>query len=508
MVKRAEGALLQAISIDRGTRHTLGTQISASLRNLILSGVMTAGERMPASRTLAQELGVARTTIVEAYERLVAEGILEARVGAGTFVSDALNAERPAAVAASPPRPVKSVRLSKAMADASGRFATRLSHEPRPFTTAMPGFDAFPMAQWARLSSKHWRADRHQVLGYARPQGLQSLRYAIASHLRAYRGIDCVWQQIFIVAGAQQAFQLIAATLIDAGDKVWFENPGAIGARNSLILSGADLVPVPVDDNGLDVDAGLARSSNFRLAFVTPSHQQPLGAKMSLERRLALLKAAEDCGAWIIEDDWDGEFCFSGRPMPTLKGIDVAGRVIYVGTFSKSLFPALRLGFLLAPEALVASFHTSLEAFSPGVPTISQAIVSDFITEGHFATHIRRMRKLYAERYQALLDCSAARLGDWLELVPTNTGMHTVAFTRNGLDADRISTVMADRGITMTPLSRFCIEPIRQQGVVLGFSAFTPSQIECAVEILAQAFAEITVARLQDKPARVRAGAR
>lgn len=498
MVKRAEGVLLQSIAIDRGMPHTLSVQISTGLRNLILGGAMKADERLPATRTLAVELGVARTTIVEAYERLVAEGILDTRVGAGTFVSPVLNVERPAPVVLPRARSVKPVRLAQAMADASARFAVRLDHEPRPFTTAMPAFDAFPMAQWARLSSKHWRQARHDVLGYPEPQGLPALRQAIAAHLRTNRGIDCDWQQIFVVAGAQQAFQLIAATLIDARDKVWFENPGAIGARNSLIMSGADLVPVPVDADGLDVEAGLARAADFKLAFVTPSHQQPLGAKMSLERRFALLRAAEASGAWIIEDDWDGEFCFSGRPMPTLKGVDASGRVIYVGTFSKSLFPALRLGFLVAPEALVPTFDMCLGAFSPGVPTAPQAIVADFIAEGHFATHVRRMRKLYAERYQVLMSSAQVRLGEWLDILPTTTGMHTVAFLRNGGDDGRISALAATRGVTVTPIGRFCIEPIGRQGLVLGFSAFNPAQIKTAVAILASAFKETTVARLQD----------
>src|SRR5262249_23632440 len=284
-----------------------------------------------------------------------------------------------------------------------------LAHQPRAFTTGMPALDAFPAAQWARLAAKHWRGARQVAFGYGEPQGFAPLRQAIASHLQANRGIGCDWRQIFVVAAAQQAFQLLAAALLDPGDRVWFENPGAIGARNSFILGGADLVPVPIDRDGLVVEAALRAAPRFRVAFVTPAHQQPLGAKMGLERRFALLRAAEQAGAWIIEDDWDGEFCFAGRPLPTLKGIDATGRVIYVGTFSKSLFPALRLGFFRAPPSLVATFETALAAFSPGVPTSLQAIVADFIEEGLFATHIRRMRRLYAERYQAFFDGARGR---------------------------------------------------------------------------------------------------
>jgi GntR family transcriptional regulator/MocR family aminotransferase len=477
MVKRVEGALLQSIVLDREGEHGLSVQICAGLRELILGGALKVGERLPATRTLAQEFGVARTTIVESFERLAAEGLIETRVGSGTYVSQALANERPAPAAAAVAAPTARVKLAQAMNTASKLFGTRLPHQPRAFTTAMPAFDAFPMAQWARLSGKHWRKARHHVLGYPDPHGERSLRQAIAAHLRLNRGIACEWQQVFVVAGAQQAFQLIAATLLDPGDKVWFEDPGAIGARNSMIQSGVEIVPVPVDEAGLVVEEGLRRAPEFRLAFVTPAHQQPLGAKMSLERRLALLEAAEASGAWIIEDDWDGEFCFQGAPMATLTSIDRSGRVIYVGTFSKTLFPSLRLGFLVAPPHLVEQMGICLEAFSPGVPTALQGIVADFIVEGHFATHVRRMRKLYQERYQALEDAALAHLAPDLQVVPTQTGMHTIAYLRDGLDAVALTRAAARRGVTVAPISRFCLDPVARDGLVLGFSGFTPADI-------------------------------
>jgi GntR family transcriptional regulator/MocR family aminotransferase len=463
MVKRAEGALLESIVIDRTSRQALSLQIGTGLRELILGGALRPGQRLPATRTLAQECGVARVTIVETFERLVAEGLLVTRVGDGTYVSEVLAAERPATPAVPRVAAIAQARLAQAMADASSRFGTRLAHEPRPFTTALPAFDAFPMSQWSSILSRHWHLPRCAALGYPDPQGYEPLRRAIATHIRINRGIDCAWEQIFITAGAQQAFQLIAATLIDPGDKVWFENPGAIGARNSFVMHGADLVPVPVDEQGLVVRHGLELAPRFKLAFTTPSHQQPLGSKLSLERRFALLEAAEAAGAWVIEDDWDGEFCFAGRPLPTLRGTDATGRVIYVGTFSKSLFPALRLGFLLAPPALAQHLRVSLEAYSPGVPTALQASVADFMNDGHFDTHIRRMRRLYAERYHCLADAAAARLAHWLDIVPTNTGMHTIALLKPGLDADAISAAAARRGITVAPLSRFCLAPVAGQ---------------------------------------------
>ena len=487
MVKRVGGATLQSISIDRNSSKTIAAQLCSALRDLVLAGSLRAGQRLPATRTLAKELGTARATVIDAFEQLVSEGLLQSRTGAGTFVSQALDAERPIGpVSNARATTVKQVRVSRLMSAATSRFVHRLPHLPRAFTTAMPDFDAFPMAQWARIASKHWRSPRQFALGYCEAQGFRPLRQAIAAHLRADRGISCDWQQIFVVAGAQQAFQLIATTLIDPGDRVWFENPGAIGARNSFILHGAEVVPVPVDSDGLDVAQGKSLFPDFKAVFVTPAHQQPLGCKMSLERRFALLKAAEDAAAWIIEDDWDGELCFAGRPLPALKGIDSAGRVIYVGTFSKSMSPSLRLGFMLAPPSLVSTFETALEAFSPGVPTSLQAIVAEFIDEGLFATHIRRMRKLYAEKCDLLFAAAQKWLTPWLELQPTNTGLHMVGLLRSGLIGAEVSAAAASRGLTVAPISRFCMTPIDVEGLVLGYGGISHRQIAAGVSELAE----------------------
>lgn len=489
MVRWARGALLESIAVDRDAPHRLSLQICQGLRELILSGALKAGERLPATRILARELGVARATIVESFERLASEGILETRVGAGTYVARALPDEPPPRRPAPKPEPPPARHKGEAVfAPGANRFGMRLAHEPRPFTTAMPAFEAFPMAQWARLSAKHWRGDRAEILGYPEPLGYRPLRKAIAAHLRVNRGIACDWRDVVVVAGAQQAFHLIGSTLAAPGDKVWFEDPGAIGARNSLILAGLEPVPVPVDAAGLDVEAGLARAPDFRLAFVTPAHQQPLGMKMSLERRLALLRAADETGAHIIEDDWDGEFAFSGRPAPPLQSLDARERVIYVGTFSKSLFPALRLGFLLAPGALADHFRESLESVAPGVPTALQAVLADFLDEGLFATHVRRMRRLYADRYAALETAVRERLGDWLELVPTGSGLHTVAWLTAPFDADRVARLAGAQGITLTPLARFARLPQAREGFVMGFSGFSQAQIAAGVEVLGGIF--------------------
>ncbi len=486
MVKRAGGALLLSLRIDHEADRPVSTQLYVALRDLILSGGFAAGGRLPATRTLARELHVSRTTVIEAFDRLGSEGLLESRVGAGTYVTKALEAAppKPAVSAARVQKP----RLSRAMARSVQRFGerSRLPAVARAFTTALPAFDAFPMAQWARLSAKHWRRGRSDVMGYGEAFGYTPLRQAIAAHLRSNRGIACDAAQIFIVAGAQQAFSMIASALINPGDPVWFENPGAIGARNSLIAAGASLVPVPVDDQGLRVDEGLRRSARFRLAFVTPSHQQPLGVVMSLERRFALLKAAQRAQAWIIEDDYDGEFSFEGTPLPTLKSVDSTDLVIYVGTFSKSLFPSLRLGYFLAPPALVDTMGSIMSKVMHGVPTFIQAVVAEFIDEGHFASHLRRMRKIYAERHDALCSSARTRLGGLLDVVPSQSGLHTIGHLRRGLVEMAVSEAAAARNISASPIGRFSLTKMPSRGLVLGFGGVPTHAIEAGVDVLGE----------------------
>lgn len=490
MVKQTGGALLLTLSIDHDCERPISSQLYGGLRDMILSGGLHAGERLPASRTLGRELGVSRTTVVNAYERLTAEGLIESRVGAGTYVSEVMRQNRPPAMppagqngtGSHPGQP----RVSRRIRRASKLFVDRLPHEHRAFTTALPAFDAFPLELWARQASRHWRTRLDVMLGYGEPQGHMPLREAIAGHLRINRGISCDPEQVFVVSGAQQAFDLVATVLLDPGDVVWFENPGAIGARNSLIAAGAQLMPVPVDDNGLMVDEGLRRAGSFRLAFVTPSHQQPLSTMLSLERRFSLLRAAEDADAMIVEDDYDGEFCYEGHPLPTLKSIDASGRVIYVGTFSKTLFPSLRLGYLVSPPSLVDTFDRLISATQQSVPSNLQAVVAEFMQEGHFATHLRRMRRIYAERHQVLLEAGSEHLDGLLDIVPTRSGLHTIGLLAEQLDEETVAEKAAARGVTVAPIGRFCIEPIDTHGLVLGFSGISPQQIRAGVRTLAE----------------------
>lgn len=485
-MKRHAGAVLSSIKIDKGAEKKISIQLYMALRDLLLNGGLAPGERLPATRTLAEEIGVSRTTVIDAVDRLVSEGLLAARVGSGTYVSEALAGRlepkpRPAGDTA-----IKAIpHLSHATRHAIPGFARRLRlpHKSQAFTTALPALDAFPMAQWARLSARHWRKGRDDNMGYGEPFGYAPLRRAIARQLNASRGIRCSPEQIFITNGAQRAFSLIGGMLVNPGEPVWFENPGAIGARNAFVAIGAIPIPVAVDKEGLCVQDGLARAPHFRLAFVTPSHQQPLGHVMSLPRRLALLKAASEADAMVVEDDYDGEFYFGDQPMPTLKSIDTHGRVIYVGTFSKSLFPSLRLGYALVPDGLVESFERISQTWLSGVPTVTQAIVAEFMDEGMFATHIRTMRQIYKYRHDLLVS-AARRLAGRIDLQPTKSGFHAVGMLAPGLEESSIVEKARRAGVVIAGLSRYTVAPIAERGLVFGFGCAAPGDIRKGLEIL------------------------
>lgn len=490
-VRGARGAAL-ALGIDRQAGVPMSRQLYQEIRQAILAGRLRPGARLPSTRALAAEAGLARITVVTAFEQLVAEGYLDSRVGSGTRVARALPerpAPRPAPArrAATTPRRTPSRRggLMLGLALPRRTDALRIA----PFRTGLPALEVFPTELWARLVARQWRHAPGALLDYGDPAGHRPLREAIAAHLAEARAVRSEAGQIIVVNGSQQALDLAARVLLDPGDAVWIEDPGYLGARGALGAAGLRLVPVRVDAQGLDVAEGLRREPAARLAYVTPSHQYPTGVTMSLARRLALLGWASERGAWILEDDYDSEYRYRGRPLAALQGLDTGGRVIYVGTFSKVLCPALRLGYLVVPPDLVDAFVAARALADRHAPPVTQAALADFIAEGHFARHLRLTRALYAERQAALVEAARERLAGLLDVTPSEYGMHLVGSLPRGR-SDVAAARAAERlGVQATPLSGYAVRTPRPEGLVLGYAGFGVEAIRAAVDRLARALA-------------------
>jgi GntR family transcriptional regulator/MocR family aminotransferase len=482
MARRAAGRFVGWFRPDRGADSgTLQDQLYAAIRQAVLRGELAAGERLPSSRALAADLGLGRNTVLVAIERLVAEGYLSSRRGAGLFVAADFPAEgvRPLPAAAPP-------ALSRRSASAPGLHAEGESAARRPFALGAGAMDVFPVEIWRRLAVHTLRRQPGDVLGYGDPRGLPALRRALTTYLADSRGVVCSPETIVIVSGAQQALDLIARLLLDPGDAVAVEDPGYVGARDALASAGARLVPVAVDDQGFDPAVLAALNPAPKLAMLTPSHQFPLGMTLPASRRLALLAEARARGIWIVEDDYDCEYRYGGPPLQALQGLDGGERVLYVGTFSKVLFPGLRLGYVVLPPGLVDGFlrlKTAADGFVPGWP---QAILAEFIAEGHLVQHIRRMRVLYRRRRAALLAAIERHAGDLLTPRLSEAGLHVAAEFRDGRDDRAAAEAARAAGLTVAPLSRYAVGR-RLSGLLLGFAAFPEAELETAVQRLAKA---------------------
>lgn len=495
MSKRASGALIAGLVLDRALPEPLHRQLYAGVREAILSGYLAAGARLPSTRMLAAELGVSRNTVTEAFTQLFAEGYVEGRTGAGTYVSRAVPATLRRPEPAVPPVgreaavPRRLSRRAEAMHGGVGTLVRARFHGDggiQPFQLGVPDLDNFPVAIWGKLVGRHGRDLQPWARGLLHPTGHPALREAVAGYLATARGVRCRPEQVIIVGGSQQGIALAAQVLLDPGDEAWMEDPGYRGTRTVLAGSGVRVVPVPVNAEGLDLAAGKARAPGARLAYVTPSHQFPLGVVMSLRRRLELLEWAAFTGAWILEDDYDSEFRYGGRPLTALQGLDTGGRVIYAGTFSKVLFPALRLGYLIVPEPLVETFASVLFAIGGPAPMLEQLVLADFIGEGHFERHLRRMRQLYRERQETLVRAAQRKLWGLLQVVPADAGMHLVGWLPEGVDDRAVAQAAAARNLRLVALSQSSVEPPERGALLLGYAALTLPQIREGIDRLGE----------------------
>ena len=478
------------IRLDTRAGEPLQARIYDSIRLAILDGRLAPGARLLSSRALATELGVSRTTALLAIEQLTAEGYLTARRGSGTYVSDELPDDLPRTripASAGEPRHPPISRRAAAQAGIPP-LARRCPGPPRAFRIGVPALDLFPMRVWSQLVARRLRSLTLSQLDYNETAGLAALREAIAAHVQSARGTRCTPDQVVIVAGSQRGVELTCDIVLDQGDEAWMEEPGYSGMRSALVRSGARILTAPVDGEGLVVDAVTRHGGNARLVCLTPSHQFPTGVPLSLPRRLALLRWASASRAWILEDDYDSEYRYGARPVPCLHGLDVDGRVIYVGSFSKTLFPAVRLGFLIVPAGLRETVLSIRRTSDQHPPVLEQAVLADFMTGGHYDRHLRRMRSASRERLEAMVDAAARYCGGMLRVRPLHGGLHAVADLDESAPAEIVGREAWSRGVEVMPLSAYYqASPCTVNALVLGFAPVRPDSIAAGMERLAAA---------------------
>ncbi|NNF80563.1 MAG: PLP-dependent aminotransferase family protein [Rhizobiales bacterium] len=456
-------------------------QLYEQVRDLILSGRLPTGARLPSTRSYSKELGLSRTTLIAAYDQLVSEGYLEARRGAGIFVSQFSPEHLMLVNRAAPlvlPKPVA---------------ARRPLARPVPFAIRATSPADFPGAEWARLLQKTWRGPIESHFGEPHVEGHPDLKVAIADHLRTWRGISCSEDQVVITSGSAESIDLISRVLCQPGDKVWLENPGYMPMRREIAEKGLEPVYVPIDREGMMVSRGVELAKSARMAITTPPRQFPLGMTMSLPRRLDLLDWARSTGAWVVEDDYDSEFRYEGRPLAALMSMDETGRVLYLGSFSKVMFKSLRLGYLVVPPDLCGQFHNAHADLGPQASSVAQPALAEFMTSGQFAAHIRRMRRLYARRRALLLDQLLEKCSGLVTPQPANSGMHIVVSIMPRLSARHsdveICRTLHQAGIEAQALSSYYAAETSPgpagQGLLFGFSGFEEKELETSVSALA-----------------------
>ncbi|TDN62904.1 PLP-dependent aminotransferase family protein [Paraburkholderia sp. BL10I2N1] len=497
-----------AARLDRVAAEPVYRQVLRLMQQAILTGQLPPGVKLPSSRTLAGDLGIARNTVLHVYDQLTAEGYVISTTGSGTYVADTrpdsaavggpktaavtVAAQVPASVAdatdlAALPQPPR--RERRGLSSRGSRLIDKAGVSLKQWGAFMPGVPdvaEFPARTWSRLQARLWKEANPDLLTYAPGGGYRPLRRALSDYLRVARSVKCAPDQIIITTGIHQSIDLAVRLLTDAGDRAWVEEPCYWGARSVLQSSGLTLVPVPVDEEGLN-----PREQDLqdppRLALVTPSHQYPLGMVMSLPRRRTLLEYARQHGVWIIEDDYDSEFRYGSRPLASLQGLDDAGQVIYVGSLGKMLFPGLRIGYMIAPEHMVDTFRTGVAELYREGQLMQQAVLTEFIMDGHLTSHVRRMRALYGERRQILIDAITAQFGDALPVMGDEAGLHLVLGLPDHANDREVVAAAYDAGVIVRPLtSYYSGEGPMRRGLLLGYACVPNEKIGPAFATLAR----------------------
>lgn len=471
-------------------------QIYEKIRRSILDGHAAPGTKLPPSRVYAESLGVSRMTVINAYDQLLAEGYLEGRQGSGTFVASELPEELLSVKPADPAGSLRGSISRKPTFSSYGRDVRRQTatvashHSPTvtvPFQHSLIASEEFPFGLWSKITQHRLKYSYRLLAGYGEPSGYLPLRRAIAHHLRSTRGVNCDDEQVLVTSGTQQALFLITQVLIAADDTVWLEDPCHLGTSDVMAAFGVDAKRIPVDDEGFDLERALRQTRTpARLIYLTPSRQFPLGMTMSLQRRLSVLEWARDNRAWMIEDDYDSEFRYSGRPLPALQGLDRSGRVLYVGTFSKTVFPGLRLGCVVLPPDLVDVFAAARTLNDLHAPMLEQLVLADFIADGHFERHVRRMRTLYRDRQAVLVEQAGKYLEGRLDVSPSDAGMHLIGWLPKGVDDRAASKVAEDNGLRAGAVSRYTKRKLDRGGLMLGYTGFNERQIKAGIKKLAR----------------------
>ncbi len=454
------------LGIDRDDVEPIQQQIARQIRELVLGGRLKPKAKLPSSRALAEQLGVARATVVEAFEQLAGEGYIETRMGSGTTVA----AELPESLLAAGRKPSKPATLQK----------RHTREAAKPFRSGLVDWESFPHDEWGRILGRFWRNPPIALLEHNDAFGWMPLRSAISAHLFEWRGLECDPAQVIITAGGSDAFDLIRRALFETGDQMWLEEPGYATARRVFSIGGLEIVPVPVDEEGLRVADARKLAPQAKVAFVTPARQYPTGVTMPLSRRLELLEWAKHANAIVIEDDYDSEYRYVGRPLPAMMSLDRTARVIYSGTFSKVFSPIIRLGFIVVPQRLVDVFQNERRTYGSPPSLLVQPALAQFMEQGQFAVHIRRMRRLYATRRQALLDVLMPYDGKLFDVDAPPSGLTIMLRLNDSCDDDEIVARMTVSGIEVQALSTYYAGRKKRRGLLLSFAGFGENELVAA----------------------------